>query len=346
MSELLQELESLRNRAEAELAAADSAEATEAWYRGYLGRTGALTEFLRGMGSLPREERPVIGRAGNEVKTALENAFHTRQDAIRQEEMEQALASEGVDVTLPGRKQNLGRIHPSNQTLREIAQIFGQMGFQVYDAPEVETDENNFELLNIPQGHPARDMWDTFYTTTPGVILRTHTSPGQIHAMREYCPQPIRVILPGKCYRREDVNVRYDMMFHQVEGLVVGHNVTFSDLKGTLVNFANQMFGEGRRLRFRKSFFPFTEPSVEVDVDCVLCGGEGCRVCKQTGWLEILGAGMVHPTVLQNGGYDPAVYSGFAFGMGPERIAMLKHGIDDIRYFFTNDVRFLERVGG
>ena len=357
----MQALDALRSRAEDELAAAETVEATESWYRDYLGRNGAITNFLRGLGDLPRAERPAAGRAGNELKKRLEAALHTRQEAIRQHEMEQTLAAEGVDVTLPGHKPNLGKIHPSNQTLREIAQIFGQMGFQVYDAPEVETDENNFGLLNIPAGHPARDMWDTFYTTTPGVILRTHTSPGQIHAMREYCPEPIRVILPGKCYRHEDVSARYDMMFHQVEGLVVGHNVTFSDLKGTLVNFANQMFrhanppsrhgvgdvenGEGRKLRFRKSYFPFTEPSVEVDAGCVLCGAEGCRICKQTGWLEILGAGMVHPIVLQNGGYDPSVFSGFAFGMGPERIAMLKYGIDDIRYFFTNDVRFLERVG-
>jgi phenylalanyl-tRNA synthetase alpha chain len=249
-----------------------------------------------------------------------------------------------VDVTLPGRPQNVGKIHPSNAALRQINDIFMQMGFQVYDAPEVETDEYNFELLNMPDGHPARDMWDTFYTTTPGVLLRTHTSPGQIHAMREYCPQPIRVILPGKCFRYEDVTARSEMMFHQVEGLVVGKNITFSDLKGTVVAFANQMFGEGRKLRFRKSYFPFTEPSVEVDVDCVLCGGKGCRVCKYTGWLEIMGAGMVNPMVLHNGGYDPAVYSGYAFGMGVERSAMLKLGVDDIRYFFSNDIRFLERV--
>ncbi|MEZ4634437.1 MAG: phenylalanine--tRNA ligase subunit alpha [Caldilineaceae bacterium] len=196
----------------------------------------------------------------------------------------------------------------------------------------------------MPDGHPARDMWDTFYTTTPGVLLRTHTSPGQIHAMREYCPEPIRVVLPGKCFRYEDVTA-LEMMFHQVEGLVVGPNITFSDLKGTVVAFANQMFGEGRKLRFRKSYFPFTEPSVEVDVDCVLCGGKGCRVCKYTGWLEIMGAGMVNPLVLANGGYDPAVFSGYAFGMGVERSAMLKLGVDDIRYFFSNDVRFLERVG-
>lgn len=345
MSDLLKELEVLQRQAEEELSAANTSEETEAWYRQYLGRQGMLTNALRRLGQLPKEERPAVGKAANVIKKSLEGALHQRQEAIRLAEIEAALSAEGVDVTLPGRPQSVGRLHPSNATLREIYQIFGQMGFQVYDAPEVETDENNFTLLNMPEGHPARDMWDTFHTTTPGVILRTHTSPGQIHAMREYCPEPIRVILPGKCYRHEDVTARAEMMFYQVEGLVVGHNITFSDLKGTLVNFVNQMFGEGRRLRFRKSYFPFTEPSVEVDVDCVLCDGKGCRVCKYTGWLEILGAGMVNPVVLQNGGYDPAIFSGFAFGMGPERIAMLKHGIDDIRYFFTNDVRFLDRVG-
>ena len=218
------------------------------------------------------------------------------------------------------------------------------MGFQIYDAPEVETDDYNFGLLNFPPGHPAREMQDTFFTTNPDVILRTHTSPGQIHAMREYAPEPIRVILPGKCYRNEDVTARSEMMFYQVEGLAIGHNITFSDLKGVLLNFANQMYGEGRQIRFRKSYFPFTEPSVEVDVDCILCNAQGCRMCKYAGWLEILGAGMVHPTVLHNGGYDPAEFSGFAFGMGIERQAILKRGIDDIRYFYDNDVRFLERV--
>jgi phenylalanyl-tRNA synthetase alpha chain len=238
----------------------------------------------------------------------------------------------------------VGKLHPTNQAMREMVDILKQMGFQVYDSPEVETDAYNFELLNFPPDHPAREMQDTFFTTTPDVILRTHTSPGQIHAMRQYAPEPIRVILPGKCYRNEDVTARSEMMFYQIEGLAVGRNITFSDLKGTLLNFANQMYGAGRKIRFRKSYFPFTEPSVEVDVDCILCGGEGCRICKHTGWLEILGAGMVHPIVLQNGGYDPAVFSGFAFGMGIERQAMLKRGVDDIRLFYSNDVRFLERV--
>lgn len=344
MSDVLTRLANIEDEAKAALDRAMNREETEAWFRAYLGRKGELTEIMQGIGQLSAEERPLVGKQGNQIKQRLTAALEARQQAITEAEMEAELAAEGVDVTLPGRPQNLGKIHPSNQTLREINAIFSQMGFQVYDAPEVETDEYNFELLNMPEGHPARDMWDTFYTTTPGVILRTHTSPGQIHAMREYCPEPIRVILPGKCYRHEDVTARSEMMFHQVEGLVVGTDITFSDLKGTLVNFVNQMFGQGRRLRFRKSYFPFTEPSVEVDVDCVLCGAQGCRVCKYTGWLEILGAGMVNPIVLKNGGYDPAVYSGFAFGMGPERITMLKHGIDDIRYFFTNDVRFLERV--
>jgi phenylalanyl-tRNA synthetase alpha chain len=218
------------------------------------------------------------------------------------------------------------------------------MGFQVYDAPEVETDEYNFGLLNFLPGHPAREMQDTFFTTNPDVILRTHTSPGQIHAMRQFAPEPIRVILPGKCWRNEDVTARSEMMFYQVEGLAVGRNITFSDLKGVLLNFANQMYGEGRRIRFRKSYFPFTEPSVEVDVDCIFCNSKGCRICKHQGWLELLGAGMVHPVVLKNGGYDPAVFSGFAFGMGIERQAMQKRSIDDIRYFYDNDARFLERV--
>jgi phenylalanyl-tRNA synthetase alpha chain len=217
------------------------------------------------------------------------------------------------------------------------------MGFQVYLSPDVETDENNFQLLNMPPHHPARDMWDTFFTTQEGVILRTHTSPGQIRAMRDFCPEPIRVILPGMCYRYEQISARADIQFHQVEGLAVGYNITMTDLKGTMADFARRLFGEGRRMRFRSSHFPFTEPSVEVDMDCILCSGEGCTVCKYTGWLEIAGAGMVHPVVLQNGGYDPQVFSGFAFGMGPARSTMLKHGITDIRHFWANDLRFLEQ---
>jgi phenylalanyl-tRNA synthetase alpha chain len=344
MSDLIAELEQLQTAAQAALAAAQSTPETEAWYTDFLGRKGKMTALLRGLGQLSKEERPLVGKRANEIKEVLEAALAARQEAIADDEMQRALAAEGIDVTMPGRRPQVGKLHPTNQAMREMVDILKQMGFQVYDSPEVETDAYNFELLNFPPDHPAREMQDTFFTTTPDVILRTHTSPGQIHAMRQYAPEPIRVILPGKCYRNEDVTARSEMMFYQIEGLAVGRNITFSDLKGTLLNFANQMYGAGRKIRFRKSYFPFTEPSVEVDVDCILCGGEGCRICKHTGWLEILGAGMVHPIVLQNGGYDPAVYSGFAFGMGIERQAMLKRGVDDIRLFYSNDVRFLERV--
>jgi len=342
---LLEELEQLRRDAEARLAQAENSEAIKSWYSEFLGRKGRLTSVLRSLGSLPKAKRAQVGKAANEVKAALEHALQERQDAITRAEMEATLSAEAVDVTLPGRPQYVGKLHPTTITLREIYAIFAQMGFQVYDGPEVETDEYNFQLLNMPPGHPARDMWDTFYTTVPNLLLRTHTSPGQLRAMQEYAPDPIRVILPGKVYRYEQVTARSESMFYQVEGLAVGQHITFSDLKGVLFNFANQIFGPGRQLRFRKSYFPFTEPSVEVDVDCIICHGQGCGLCKDTGWLEILGAGMVHPIVLQNGGYDPAHYTGFAFGIGPERIALLKYGIDDIRYFYTNDVRFLEQVG-
>jgi phenylalanyl-tRNA synthetase alpha chain len=345
MVDTLQELDRLQEAAQAELARATTTEETEAWYSNYLGRKGSVTTIVRSVGTLPREERPAVGRRANQVKAELEAALHARQEAIGQEEMERALSAEGVDVTLPGRRPSVGQLHPTTAALGEIVDIFAQMGFQVYDAREVELDDLNFGLLNFPPGHPARDMQDSFFTQNPDVILRTHTSPGQIHAMRAHAPEPIRVILPGKCYRHEDVTARSEMMFYQVEGLAVGRNITFTDLKGVLLNFANQMYGEGREIRFRKSYFPFTEPSVEVDVDCILCGGTGCRVCKYSGWLEILGAGMVHPVVLQNGGYDPVAFSGFAFGMGIERQAMNKHSIDDIRLFYENDVRFLDRVG-
>jgi len=338
---MLDELYALRDRALAALQEVRSAEDLRAWNQQYLGKRGAFTPFLRGMRDIPPEDRPAVGKTVNEAKQALAAAYEARAQALRAAEREAALAAEAIDVTLPGRPPSVGRLHPSVQTLRKIYAIFAEMGFQVYRAPDVETDELNFELLNIPPHHPARDMWDTFYTTREGVLLRTHTSPGQIRAMREYHPEPIRVILPGMCYRYEQVTARSEMMFHQVEGLVVGKRIRMTDLKGVMAEYASRMFGAGRKMRFRASHFPFTEPSVEVDMDCILCGGKGCRVCKYTGWLEISGAGMVHPVVLRNGGYDPAVYSGFAFGMGVERPAMLLHGVDDIRYFFGNDLRFL-----
>ena len=344
MSTLLQELTNLQQEAISALSQTATREASEAWFRDYLGRQGKMTALLRGLGQLAKEERPVVGQVANQIKNVLESALQERQAFLEKEEITRTLSAEGIDVTLPGRLQQLGKLHPTTVAMREIVDILVQMGFQVYDAPEVETDEYNFGLLNFLPGHPAREMQDTFFTTNPDVILRTHTSPGQIHAMREFAPEPIRVILPGKCWRNEDVTARSEMMFYQVEGLAVGRNITFSDLKGVLLNFANKMYGEGRRIRFRKSYFPFTEPSVEVDVDCIFCNSKGCRICKYQGWLELLGAGMVHPIVLKNGGYDPAVFSGFAFGMGIERQAMQKRSIDDIRYFYDNDARFLERV--
>jgi len=342
--DILQQLEVLHREAEAALAQANSSETTQAWHSEYLGRKGRLTGILRNLGSLAPEGRPLVGKVANEIKVALEQALQERQAAIAQAELEAMRRAESVDVTLPGRPQTLGKLHITTRMLRDIYKIFAEMGFQVYESPEVETDEYNFQLLNMPPGHPARDMWDTFYTTTPGQLLRTHTSPGQVHAMRQYAPQPIRVIVPGKVYRYEQVTARSESMFYQVEGLAVGKHITFSDLKGVLMNYANQMYGEGREARFRKSYFPFTEPSVEMDIDCVICNRKGCPICKYTGWLEILGAGMVHPLVLQYNGYDPTEFSGFAFGMGPERMALQKYGIDDIRYFYSNDVRLLERV--
>jgi phenylalanyl-tRNA synthetase alpha chain len=340
---MLSQLEELRVRATRDLEAATTSESLEQWRLAYLGRRGELTTALRGVGQLPADQRPAAGRVANEIKNALERAYEGRAEALRQAALAEELARGALDVRLPGRPQDLGYLHLSTQTLREIQRIFAQMGFQVLRSGEVEDDITNFQMLNMPPDHPARDMWSTFYLNVPGLLLRTHTSPGQIHAMRRYHPEPIRVILPGKCYRYEQVTQRHEFQFYQVEGLVVGHNITMADLKGTLVNFARQMFGEERRLRFRPSYFPFTEPSAEADMDCIICGGKGCGLCKYTGWLEILGCGMVHPDVLRAGGYDPDEYSGFAFGMGPERIAMLKHGIADIRSFFANDLRFLQQ---
>jgi phenylalanyl-tRNA synthetase alpha chain len=340
---MLEQLDQIEAAARAGLEAATDSAALEQWRVAHLGRSSPLMEALGSLGALPKEQRPAIGQRGNTVKRALESAYAERAEALRQAEMEQAMTRGALDVTLPGRPLARGRLHPATLGLREIYAVFAEMGFQVYRSREVETDEYNFGLLNIPPHHPARDMWDTFYTSNPNVILRTHTSPGQIHVMRELAPEPIRVILPGMCYRYEQISARADIQFFQVEGLAVGRHITFSDLKGTLSDFARRVFGQHVRTRFRADHFPFTEPSAEMDVECFVCGGRGCSVCKQTGWLEILGCGMVHPTVLRNGGYDPERFSGYAFGMGPQRIVMLKHRIEDIRYFFQNDVRFLEQ---
>ncbi len=337
----MEDLNKLQNQIEEELSVARDADALEQWRIKYLGRKGMMNNLFRGLGEVIAEERATHGKALNQFRKLVVDAFEDRQQAVKEADLQAELTAEGVDVTLPGRRPQVGHIHPISRTLRDIYRVFGDMGFQIYTARDVETDEVNFQLLNFPKGHPAREMQDTFHTTVPDILLRTHTSPGQIRAMRDYHPEPIRVILPGKCYRYEQISARSEMMFYQVEGLAVGHNITFADLKGTLVAFVNQLFGEGRELRFRCSHFPFTEPSAEVDIDCINCDGKGCRLCKYTGWLEILGCGMVHPNVLRNGGYDPDIYSGYAFGMGPERIAMLLHNIDDIRYFYANDARFL-----
>jgi phenylalanyl-tRNA synthetase alpha chain len=337
------QLEETYENASDALQRASSTVELDLWYKDALGRKGSVTLLTREIGRLDPEDRPAFGQRVNEVKQELEEAYQVRMAQLRLSEMDATAVDDALDVTLPGRRQWRGRLHPVTQTLREISRIWGDMGFQVYRSREVETDEYNFELLNIPAHHPARDLWDTFHTNTPGVILRTHTSPGQIHAMREYYPEPIRVILPGMCYRYEQITARSEIQFTQVEGLAVGTSITMADLKGTLVDFARRMFGAERKTRFRANYFPFTEPSAEMDVECILCGGDGCQVCRYSGWLEILGCGMVHPTVLRNGGYDPDVYSGFAFGMGPERIAMLKYAIDDIRAFWSNDMRFLEQ---
>ncbi len=340
---MLDQLESLGQEALASLKEAADSKALSGWHIQYLGKKGQLTQMLRRVGELPREERPAFGRRANEIKRELEAAFQSRQVEVKTLELEKAVAEGAIDVTLPGRPVRRGRLHPSTQILRRIYQIWADMGFQVYRSRDVETDEVNFQLLNIPPHHPAREMQDTFYTTDEAILLRTHTSPGQIHAMRAYCPQPIRIILPGMCYRHEQITARSEIQFHQVEGLAVGPNIRMTDLKGTLTAFARRMFGAERATRFRASYFPFTEPSAEMDVECIICNGKGCRTCKYTGWLEILGCGMVHPVVLRNGGYDPEQFTGFAFGMGPERITMLKHGIEDIRYFWGNDLRFLQQ---
>lgn len=342
-SDLLRELEQMRLKAEEELNAVQDEVALQAWRVRYLGRSSAVMQVFSSLAQVPKEQRPLVGQRANQVKQALEAAQNERSQAIRRAALEKSLTQERLDVTLPGRRPAQGRLHPQTRTLREIYRIFAEMGFQVYRSRDVETDEYNFELLNIPAYHPARDMWDTFYTTTPGVILRTHTSPGQIHVMREYAPEPIRVILPGMCYRYEQISARSEIQFNQVELLAVGHHITFGDLKGTLQDFARAMFGQNVRTRLRPSYFPFTEPSAEMDIECFVCGGKGCAVCKGSGWLEILGCGMVHPTVLKNGGYDPGTYSGFAAGMGPERISLLRYGIEDIRNFWANDLRFLEQ---
>ena len=343
---MLQQLETHYDEALKALETITDDEALHEWEIRTLGRRGVVTEMLRSTGQLPAEERASFGKRANEIKNLLTEAHAQREEVIRTAALAHDLEEGEIDISLPGRTQPAGGLHPETQTLREFYHIWGEMGFQVFRSRDVETDEYNFQLLNFPPHHPARDMQDTFYTTQPDVILRTQTSPGQIRAMEalgDNGTKPIRVILPGMCYRYEQITARSEVQFYQVEGLAVGRNIRMTDLKGTVAEFARRMFGENAQVRYRASYFPFTEPSMEVDVECFLCGGEGCRVCKYAGWLEIAGSGMVHPNVLRNGGYDPSVWSGFAFGMGPGRSTMLKHGINDIRYLWSNDLRFLEQ---
>ncbi|RJG20822.1 phenylalanine--tRNA ligase subunit alpha [Paenibacillus thiaminolyticus] len=309
----------------------------------FLGKKGALTEILRGMGGLSAEERPLIGQVANEVRGAIEQYIEEKQEAFQREETERRLQAETIDVTLPGRPMAQGAAHPLQKVIQEIEDIFIGMGYTVAEGPEVEHDYYNFEALNLPKDHPARDMQDSFYITEE-LLMRTQTSPVQVRTMEIMKGEvPVKIICPGRVYRRDDDDATHSFMFHQIEGLVIGDNIRMSDLKGTLLQFMREMFGSHMQIRLRPSFFPFTEPSTEVDVTCVECGGSGCRICKQTGWIEILGAGMVHPRVLEMSGYDPEKYTGFAFGMGVERIAMLKYGVDDIRHFYTNDLRFLQQ---
>ena len=352
---MLEKLEKIKADALEALDSVEDQDELETWRVKHLGRSSAIMDVFKNMGSVPKEQRGTVGRTANEIKQALEAALTEKSEALHQAEIERSLQAEQLDVTLPGRAIRRGRLHPVTQTMREIYSVFADMGFQIYRSREVETDEYNFQLLNFPPHHPAREMQDSFYVATEEdrgdnpVLLRTHTSPGQIRAMREYTrenpdnPPPVRIILPGMCFRYEQVSARSETQFTQVEGLAVGEEITFSDLKGTLSDFARRMFGQNVDSRFRASHFPFTEPSAEMDIECFLCSGAGCPVCKHTGWLEILGCGMVHPNVLSNGGYDPERYTGFAFGMGPERITMLRHHIEDIRYFWANDLRFLEQ---
>lgn len=342
-ADLSRELEALRAGTLEAIEAAPSTERLESLEVDVLGKKGALTATLRGIGALAPDDRPRVGALANTVRVSIETALAARREALGGAELADRLARETVDVTLPGRPVRLGSLHPSIEAMTEIARIFEQFGFVVHESPEIEDDVTNFQMLNIPPDHPARDLWDTLYVDMPGKLLRTHTSPGQIRVMQAMRP-PIRALLPGRCFRYESVDASHGFEFFQVEGLMIDEGVTLADMKGLLDQFAQAMFGAGKRTRFRPGYYPFTEPSVAFDVECLVCGGPGCPACGRSGWMTILGAGMVHPVVLQYGGLDPERYQGFAFGMGPERISMLKHGITDLRLFMENDVRFLESV--
>lgn len=346
---MLKKLDQTRSKAIDELNSLSDLKGLEGWRIRHLGKKSALTQILRGLAALPLEERMAMGASANEIKALLERHYGEKKETLRQEayqDLERTLTVEKIDVTLPGRTVPLGRLHPITQIVREICDIFVALGFQVVEGPEVEWDYYNFEALNIPADHPARDMFSTFWVDTKSserpMLLRTHTSPMQIRVMEQTRP-PVRVVVPGKVYRYEATDATHESMFYQIEGLAVDKNITLADLKGTLFEFAKHLFGEERKVRFRCDYFPFVEPGVEMAIDCFACGGAGCRLCSGTGWIEILGAGMVHPEVLRRVNYDPDVYTGFAFGLGLERILILRYGIDDIRLFYSNDIRFLRQ---
>jgi phenylalanyl-tRNA synthetase alpha chain len=330
----------LIKEAQGEAARLHSAEAAHACKARYLGKKGLLQDVMKQLSAMPPEERKAVGKVVNEIKEALEQIFAGALSRLDKEALDRSLSASSVDVTRPARERWLGTLHPLTRTTFRIIEVFQSLGFVIADGPEIEHDFYNFEALNFPKDHPARDMQDTFFVS-PDVLLRTHTSPVQIRTMLEKKP-PVRIICPGKVYRT-DADITHSPMFHQVEGLWVDQRVSMADLKGVLRAFAEKLFGPQTKVRLRPSYFPFVEPGAEVDVTCVLCAGKGCRVCKHSGWLEILGAGMVHPNVLGSAGYNPEEVRGFAFGMGVERIAMLVHGIDDIRLFFDNDIRFLRQ---
>jgi phenylalanyl-tRNA synthetase alpha chain len=342
LADLTRDLHMLRADVLAAIEGAPDTATLDALALDVLGKKGRLTTVLRGIGALPPDDRPKVGAVANAVRGAIESALAERSAAVRGSELTSRLTAESVDVTTPGRPVRRGTLHPSIEAMREIAEIFEQFGFVTYESPEIEDDRTNFQMLNIPPDHPARDLWDTLYVDVEGKLLRTHTSPGQIRVMQTERP-PIRALLPGRCYRYEAIDASHASEFFQVEGLMIDEGTTMADLKGLLDQFAKAMFGADKRTRFRPGYYPFTEPSVAFDVECLVCGGSGCPACGRSGWMTILGAGMVHPVVLQYGGLDPERYQGFAFGMGPERIKMLKHGITDLRLFLENDLRFLEQ---
>ncbi len=330
-----------------ELAAVSDAGQLEAWRLAYLGRKGKMTSVLRGLASLPLEERRSLGAEANHLKRQIEGLYEEHRRRLEQTRLAQVIEGERLDVTLPGPPLPSGRLHPITQTLRDVLRAFENMGFQVVEGPEIEWDRYNFEALRIPADHPARDMWDTLWIDYErdgrrSMLLRTHTSPNQIRVMERTQP-PIRVVVPGKCYRFEATDPTHEWMMTQVEGLAIDDGISMADLKGTLAEFARRIFGAERKVAFRCDYFPFVEPGMELRIDCFICRGEGCRTCSWTGWIEILGAGMVHPEIITNAGYDADRYTGFAFGMGIERIALLRHGVDDIRHFYANDLRFLQQ---